>query len=300
MIQDSPYPTPPATPDQHILNIESDISSLPFSLMNRSKSWNFPESLTTEKSSDILNPSLEMEKNNFQRITSSIHNPTDWQNFREFVQKEMREQDRKYRPHAATNIPNFFLPFWDAVRPRASWLVGLMLLQSFSSVILDSYSGMLNHHIIVATFVTTLIGTGGNAGNQASSMVIQAISSGEFIPNKRSQVIRLIKREILVAICMASLLSLVMYARVFLTSSDMNAAFALSLSMLIIVGSSIVLGSMVPLLLSKIDFDPASGAAPILTTIMDLFGILAACIVCNNILSDPQNQAVYIGSVGNP
>lgn len=43
---------------------------------------------------------------------------------------------------------------------------------------MNSYSDMLNENIIIATYVTTLIGTGGNAGNQAGALIISAISSG--------------------------------------------------------------------------------------------------------------------------
>jgi magnesium transporter len=86
---------------------------------------------------------------------------------------------------------------------------------------MEQYSEMLNRHLIVATFVTTLIGTGGNAGNQASALVISGIGSGE-IKLRRRDVIVLLRREIISALLLSILLSCTTFLRVYLASGQVK------------------------------------------------------------------------------
>lgn len=58
--------------------------------------------------------------------------------------------------------------FGEALRDRAYWLVGLLLLQSFSGIILSRNEALLADHPVIIYFLTMLVGAGGNAGNQAS------------------------------------------------------------------------------------------------------------------------------------
>jgi hypothetical protein len=63
---------------------------------------------------------------------------------------------------------NVDVSFRAQVQDRASWLVGLLVLQSMSSFIIGRNESLLQHHAIIVRFLTMLVGAGGNAGNQAS------------------------------------------------------------------------------------------------------------------------------------
>ena len=54
------------------------------------------------------------------------------------------------------------------IMDRAGWLVGLLVLQSMSSFIIQRNEGLLQKHLVIVRFLTMLVGAGGNAGNQAS------------------------------------------------------------------------------------------------------------------------------------
>jgi hypothetical protein len=58
-------------------------------------------------------------------------------------------------------------PCWPVLYDRAKWLVGLMVLQSCSSFILEENEALLQQHLVIVQFLTMLVGAGGNAGNQA-------------------------------------------------------------------------------------------------------------------------------------
>ena len=58
---------------------------------------------------------------------------------------------------------------------RRRWLLGLLVLQSMSSFVLDSYQELLREHLVVTLFLTMLVGAGGNAGNQSAIKVIRGL-----------------------------------------------------------------------------------------------------------------------------
>ena len=55
--------------------------------------------------------------------------------------------------------------------------MGLLVLQSMSSFVLDSYQELLRNHLVVTLFLTMLVGAGGNAGNQSAIKVIRGLVS---------------------------------------------------------------------------------------------------------------------------
>lgn len=218
---------------------------------------------------------------------------------------EIHEQDRKKSEYeiAPGTIEIFpFSPYspvrgqestFLVLKTRISWLVTLMLLQSFSSMIMDRYSSMLNQHIVVATFVTTLIGTGGNAGinellsvlklqgNQVISYVISGLSTGRISKRPRA-VLLLLRRELVHAVITGSILACFMFLRVYFSVWQIDVTLALTLSMFFIVSFSVLFGLSVPLVLTSLGMDTSSGAgttfiylgysflAPVLATLMDV------------------------------
>lgn len=175
----------------------------------------------------------------------------------------------------------FTTPAWRMVWQRGIWLISLLILQSFSSLILSSYSAMINKYTIVAVFLTMLIGTGGNAGNQSATLVIRGLTTKEMT---RRNVYRVLMRELSISIALAFLLVVVGFLRVYWSYNDLLSAAVISLSLFLIVVTSIILGAMIPIILERFNIDPAHSAAPFLATIMDILGVLIYCFVCSKLL----------------
>jgi hypothetical protein len=68
------------------------------------------------------------------------------------------------------------------MRAGRRWLLGLLVLQSTSSVVLDYYQDLLKHHLVITLFLTMLVGAGGNAGNQSAIKVIRGLVSVPAVP----------------------------------------------------------------------------------------------------------------------
>lgn len=92
----------------------------------------------------------------------AVINPSDLLN-----EMEIEATDDIMRQSGSGGGESYFgTPLPRLVASRVGWLVGLLCLQSFSSIILQSYQRVIERNIVIALFLTMLTGTAGNAGNQ--------------------------------------------------------------------------------------------------------------------------------------
>ena len=175
----------------------------------------------------------------------------------------------------------FTTPLSRLVFQRSVWLVGLLIFQSLSSMILSSYNEMLSKYTIIAVFLTMLIGTGGNAGNQSATVVIRGLTTREM---SRRNMMRVFFREISISVLMSMILMAVAFVRVYWSCADLLSALVISISLFLIVLTSMSLGALIPIMLERFDIDPAHSAAPFLATLMDVLGVLIYCFVCSKLL----------------
>jgi len=173
----------------------------------------------------------------------------------------------------------------NVVKDRAKWLLSLLLFQSLSSVVLESFAALLRSNLTLALFLTMITGTSGNAGNQTSAVVIRGLATGEIVSKKDA--FRVLTREFKVALPLAIVLSVASFFRVFFSSSASagalllasKTALAITLAMGATVFSAIAIGAGAPLLLDALGVDPANCASPTLATFVDLLGVLCLCTV---------------------
>lgn len=187
-----------------------------------------------------------------------------------------------YRISALAPIKHtyFETSFFSLLAQRSSILVPLLLMQTFSSLIMKHYEATLANFLIF--FTTMLTSTGGNASSQSSALVIQGLSSGEI---GEQNMRKFLSRELKMAICIGIFLGAISFIRVYFTNPGHPwETFAISISLALIVIVSIGLGGFIPFILKKLNLDPAFSAGPFLATIMDIIGLLIYCYVSQLIL----------------
>lgn len=180
--------------------------------------------------------------------------------------------------------------FWVRLRKRVALLVGLLVFQSFSSFILSTYEPLLQKHTVVVFFLTMLVGAGGNAGNQSAVLVIRGLATGDI--SARSQC-HYVLGECRMALAIATIMVAAGFVRVTAFGYSRLDAIAISTSLCAIVTSSVVVGALLPLLLHRMQVDPAHAGATI-QVIMDLAGVLITCVVCSALLRDESVDAPVI------
>lgn len=173
----------------------------------------------------------------------------------------------------------FEVPFFRLLYERCYILLALLLTESFSRTILGVYEATLTTFLL--SFIPMLISAGGNTSNQTSAVVLQGLASGELnFANMR----RFIRREFIMGFMLASILGIVSFIRVYISSGYTWESLAISISVSTIVLISVSLGSAIPFILRRFNVDPAFFAGPFLATVMDIFGVLVYCYIVKLIL----------------
>lgn len=174
----------------------------------------------------------------------------------------------------------FETSFWKLVWDRSYILISLLLLESVSNTILHSHEATLG--VLLMSFIPMLISAGGNTSSQTSAMVIQGMAAGDI---HKENMIRFLKRELFMALILASVLGLTSFVRVYYTTGSWMHSSIVSGSLATIVLVAVTLGSCIPFLLKQLNLDPAFSAGPFLATAMDLLGTLIFCYVSSFVLS---------------
>lgn len=197
----------------------------------------------------------------------------------EVLVQEATEDLQKMSALAPLKYAYFETPFARLFFERSYILITLLLTQSFAAIIMNSYSATMTSLLLY--FTTMLVGAGGNSSSQTSAVVIQGLVSGEI---RGTNIFKFLWREFFMALALASVLSVVGFIRAYLTTYALMVSLAISISLFAIVFFAVTLGSCIPLLLRRLNIDPAFSAGPFLATLMDILGTLIYCYVSQLIL----------------
>jgi cation transporter-like permease len=175
------------------------------------------------------------------------------------------------------------ISFGEALRDRAYWLVGLLIMQSCSGIILARNEVLLANHPVIIYFLTMLVGAGGNAGNQASVRVIRGLALGTLNEKTQGQ---FLSRELKMACALSAILSVTGFFRAIAFRTPFSEAIAVTSALALIVFSSVCLGAILPLGLKRLGVDPAHSSTTI-QVIMDILGVVIAVAVSSILLDSP-------------
>lgn len=195
--------------------------------------------------------------------------------------EEASEDVQKMSALAPMKESYFDTSFMRLLYERTRILIALLLVGSVTTTIMRAYESTLEIGFLLY-FASMLTSTGGNTSSQTSAMVIQGLALGDIRP---ANMFKFLRREFLMACMIGGILGSTAFMRVYLTTYNALEAFAISLSLAVIVIVSVVFGSCIPLVLRRFNIDPAFSAGPVLATLMDILGALIYCYVARLILS---------------
>ena len=166
---------------------------------------------------------------------------------------------------------------------RIMWLLVLMISAMLTGKVLEKFESAFAAFPLLVTFIPMLTGTGGNAGSQSSTLIIRGMALSEI---SMKDIGRVIWKEIRVSVLVGFALSAVNYARLLMMYPD-NAllAFVVALSLFATVIIAKVTGCILPMLARLVNADPAIMAAPIITTLVDVFALVFYFTMAQKILN---------------
>lgn len=171
-------------------------------------------------------------------------------------------------------------PFQLAAR-RAVWLLLLAVGATLTVNVLGVFENTLAEVVTLALFVPLLIGTGGNTGAQAATVVIRAVSLGDV---RFADLPRVLWREARVGILLGGMLAVVGFVPVALFFGT-GMAWVVSLTLLSICTWATFAGAMLPMVAERVGIDPAVVSAPFITTLVDATGLVIYFLIAQTVLA---------------
>ena len=134
-------------------------------------------------------------------------------------------------------------------------------------MIVTSFENRLSEVICLVAYMPMLMGTGGNTGSQAATLIIRGLAMGEVEPSDAAKVLW---KEVRIGLIVGVILSAFNFARICIFDGyGVMIALTVCSAMLVIVVFAKIIGSMIPLLVKKINLDPALIANPAISSISD-------------------------------
>jgi len=153
---------------------------------------------------------------------------------------------------------------------RLGWLALLFITGTLTGSVLRHFQRELDMMVALAFFVPLLIGTGGNAGSQTTSIVIRALAMGEI---GIGDALRILWRELRTGLILGAMMAAIAFLRALTWGADTALALAVSISIYAIVIWANGLGSLLPLLAARLGIDPTIVSGPVMSTLVDATGL---------------------------
>jgi len=159
-----------------------------------------------------------------------------------------------------------------AGKARAIWLSINLVTAIAASLVIGVFEETLQSIVALAILMPIVASMGGNAGTQSLTVVVRQLALGDIA---KHDAFRTIKKEVLLSLVNGLFFAIIMGIIASLWFDKGMLGVVIGLSMVINLLSAGFFGSMVPLLLKKLDIDPAIGSTVILTTVTDVIGFLS-------------------------
>ena len=157
-------------------------------------------------------------------------------------------------------------------KQRIPWLLILMIGATITGGIITKFEDVLSTIVVLTAFIPMLMDTGGNSGNQASTLVIRGLATGDV---ELEDIWKVLWKEFRISLLVGITLASVNFAKNMLFD---RVGLAVSLTVSITVASTVVIAKMVggtlPLIAKRLKLDPAIMAGPLITTLVDALALM--------------------------
>jgi len=211
------------------------------------------------------------------------------------ILEEMKSRDtediQKFGGMEELDVSYTRTPILKLIKKRAGWLVVLFIGEMFTASAMSHYDDELEKAIVLALFVPLIISSGGNSGSQAASLIIRAMALGEL---KLKDWWYVLVKELKSGIVLGAILGVIGFTRIIIWEKAgiydygefwLSIALTVSLSLIIIVLWGTLAGALVPFILRRIGFDPATASSPFVATLVDVSGLIIYFTIAATILS---------------
>jgi magnesium transporter len=194
--------------------------------------------------------------------------------------EENTEDAQKFGGMEAIEEPYMQIGMGDMIRKRGGWLAVLFISEMLTASVMQHFEGELEKALVLTLFIPLIMSSGGNSGSQATSLLIRALALHDV---KVSDWWRVMLRELPTGLLLGAGLGVIGIARIVLWQKLgiydygehwLLVGLTVSAALVGVVTFGSVAGSMLPFLLQRVGFDPASASAPFVATLVDVTGLM--------------------------
>jgi magnesium transporter len=194
--------------------------------------------------------------------------------------REVTEDVQKFGGMAAIDEPYPAIPFTRMIKKRAGWLCALFLSEMLTATAMQRFEGEISKAVVLAMFIPLVMSSGGNSGSQATSLIIRSLALREI---RVSDWWRTALRELPTGLTLGAILGAIGVVRIELWQAlglfdygphHTLLAVTVGVALVGIVAFGSLAGSMLPFLMKRLGFDPASASAPFVATLVDVTGLV--------------------------
>jgi magnesium transporter len=196
------------------------------------------------------------------------------------IVREQTEDVQKFGGMEALDEPYMEISMMAMIKKRAGWLCALFLGEMLTATAMGHFEGEISKAVVLALFIPLIISSGGNSGSQATSLIIRAMALREVTLKDWW---RVATRELPSGVVLGSILGLIGFIRIMLWQQlgwydygthHLLVAITVAVALIGVVTFGSLAGSMLPFILRRFNFDPASASAPFVATLVDVTGLI--------------------------
>ena len=164
-------------------------------------------------------------------------------------------------------------PFLLRVKSRLPWLAAAMVMELGLAWIMKAY-GQTLESVALAYFIPIIMAMGGNVGLQSSTAIVRGLATGDVTLSKA---FRIVMSEFRVGSTIGIMAGLITGMMAYLMNFRASGALVLSLivtaSMTVSMSLAATMGTMTPLIMHRLKFDPAIASGPFITAVNDVVNV---------------------------
>ena len=200
--------------------------------------------------------------------------------FLDVAEREATKDIQMIGGSEALDAPYKEVGLWSMVRKRGGWLAVLFVGEMLTATAMGYFEEEIAKAVVLALFVPLIISSGGNSGSQAASLVIRALALKELTLGDWFRVFR---RELFSGVTLGAGLGAIGFTRIVawqrlgFTNYGIHyvrVGLVVWVSLIGVVSFGTLSGSMLPFLMRRLGFDPATSSAPFVATLVDVTGLV--------------------------
>jgi magnesium transporter len=194
--------------------------------------------------------------------------------------EENTEDVQKFGGMQATDEPYMQIGLLEMLKKRGGWLAVLFISEMLTASAMQYFEVELEKAIVLTLFIPLIMSSGGNSGSQATSLLIRSLALREV---RLGDWWRVAVRELPTGLLLGAGLGLIGVVRITVWQKFgfydygehwMLVAATVAAALIGVVTFGSMAGSMLPFLLQRVGFDPASASAPFVATLVDVTGLV--------------------------